>query len=303
MKKFIIATLVALSCLTVSYGCEFCGCATGNYYIGFLPQFDHRFVGIRYGFQRFHTSITDNPSEFSHDHYQTVEAWAGFNFGKKWQVITILPYHFIQQTTDDGPSNKNGLGDIAAMVNYKVFDKQSRLANRKMISQQLWFGTGLKLPTGKFDIDATDPELVAIANSQTGTGSADFMLNAMYNVKINKVGLNTSASYKMNTSNNDRYCFGNKFSASTFLYYAIDKFKTGITPNAGLMYENTGNSSLVSQKIANTGGYLVTASAGLEVNLKKITAGANIQLPVDQNFAAGQTTLKARGMAHVSFSF
>ena len=302
MKNFFIATIVALFSFIVTNACEICGCGTGNYYIGFIPQFQHKFIGIRYSFQNFHTRLNDDPAQFSRDYYQTAEVWAGLNFGKRWQVLALVPYHFIHQVSDDGISNSKGIGDIAVIANYKILDKSTGEKGH-MVSQQLWLGAGIKLPTGKFNIDAADPELIAIANTQTGTGSTDFMMNAAYNIRINKVGINTNASYKMNTSNNDKFTFGNKFSASSFVYYVIDKFKTGITPNIGLMYENTGTSGVVSQKLEQTGGFLATASAGVELSFKKISVGFNAQLPVAQNFAGKQTELKARGMAHITFSF
>jgi hypothetical protein len=42
---------------------------------------------------------------------------------------------------------------------------------------------------------------------------------------------------------------------------------------------------------------------GAELNVKKITLGVNIQLPIEQNYAAGQTNLNWKGTAHISYSF
>ena len=302
MKKITIATIVALCFIFSANACEICGCGVGNYYIGMLPQFNNKFIGIRYHTQQFKTRLTDDPNQFSNDYYKTMEVWAGANFGKRWQVLAIIPYNFIHQVSDDGTVNKQGLGDIAVIANYKIFDKTSATANKKLVTQQLWFGIGLKLPTGKFDIDQTASEVAALANTQTGTASTDFMVNAMYNVRINKVGINTSTSYKMNTSNRDKYSFGNKFSSSTFAYYAINKAKLGITPNVGVLYENTGVNTLQSLKVAQTGGYLTAASAGVEVNFNRITIGCNGQLPLAQRYAGGQTETKFRAMAHITLS-
>jgi hypothetical protein len=162
---------------------------------------------------------------------------------------------------------------------------------------------GIKLPTGKFNVDINDPMLVTLANTQLGTASTDFMLNAMYNVRVNKAGINTSASYKMNTSNKDKYSFGNKFTASSILYFALNKGKTGITPTIGLQYENAGANTLVSHKVEVTGGNLTSLTGGLELNFNKFTIGGNVQLPISQNFGGGQTTAKERGILHLTYSF
>jgi len=301
MRKFICATTIALLLSISANACEICGCGLGSYYIGMMPQFSHKFIGLRYQYRRFHTVMADDASQFSNDYYKTTELWAGWNIGKKWQLIAILPYNIVHQVSDDGVTNNQGIGDIAVMANYKLFDLNSN-RNGRAFAQQLWFGAGIKVPTGKFNVDATDPALVAVANTQTGSASTDFMLNAMYNVRINKLGINTSASYKINTSNRDKYSFGNKFSAGSMVYYAAKKGAVGIMPNMGLMFENTASNSLQKVTVAQTGGHLFSASAGLELSYKKLTVGASVQLPLSQNFSNGQTELKSKGMLHVTFS-
>ncbi|GAB2829949.1 transporter family protein [Ferruginibacter profundus] len=303
MKKIILAIVVLSFSYNATKACEICGCGLGNYYIGLLPQFNHKFIGLRYQYQRYTTTMADAPSQFSKDYYKTAELWAGWNIGKKWQLLAILPYNYIHQVSDDGITNKNGIGDIAVMANYKVFEKNSVAANGSAVAQQVWFGAGIKLPTGKFNIDAGDPAIVAIANTQTGSASTDFMLNAMYNVKISKIGINTGASYKINTGNSDQYVFGNKFSANSFLSYAVNKGNTTVIPNAGVLFETSAANTLDKQSIAQTGGHLLAAAAGLELSFKNFTVGGNVQLPVNQDFSAGQTDMKIKGMAHISFSF
>jgi hypothetical protein len=287
MKKvFIIFCLFILSIFTTR-ACEICGCGLGNYYIGLLPQFQHKFIGLRYQYRNFNTLLTNDPTQFSHDFYKTAEIWGGWNISDKLQVIALVPFNFIHQVSDDGITDKNGIGDMAVMANYKVFDKNALTVGKKNLFQQLWVGVGLKLPTGKFSIDITDPLLVTLANTQLGTASTDFMLNVMYNVRVNKAGINTSASFKINTSNKDKYSFGNKFTTSSILYFALHKSKVGITPSIGLQYENAAANTLISHKVELTGGAMSSTAIGLELNINKISFGGNVQSPISQNFGGG----------------
>lgn len=301
MKKYFLAIFIAILSFNIASACQICGCGLGNYYIGLLPQFNTKFLGLRYNYRSFHTSITGDASQFSNDYNHAIELWTGWNIGKKWQVLAIVPFNNIHQVSDDGITDKNGIGDIAVMVNYKLFEKKS-MAYGKNIFQQFWVGGGIKLPTGKFNIDPTGDDLIAEANTQMGTASTDFLVSSMYSIRINKFGVNTSATYKMNTSNTDKYEFGNKLSINSLVYYSISRSRTVIIPNAGIVYENTGANKLQSQKIDQTGGYLVAGAAGLEVGFTKFTIGANAQLPVAQNFADGQTKTKFRGMLHITFT-
>lgn len=302
MKKIIFFILIILSFLP-TIACDICGCGVGNYYVGLLPQFSRSFIGVRYQFSKFHTSIKDNNAEYSNDLFETAEVWGGINLGKKWQLLGIIPFNIINQKNDDGLTKTHGLGDVAVMVNYKFFDHTSATKNKKLISQQFWLGGGIKLGTGKFSADKNDPAFIAMANTQVGSGSTDFLLNAMYNININRWGFSNSVRYKINTANKWAYFFGNKFTASSIMYYGFTKNKITVTPTAGLLYDHTEMNKLANKIIDQTGGYLLSSSAGVEINFDKINTGFNVQLPLQQNFAQEQTVAQVKGMLHVTFVF
>ena len=63
-------------------------------------------------------------------------------------------------------------------------------------------------------------------------------MNIMYDLRIQDFGVNTTASYKINTANRDDYRYGNKLSSTIQAYYKVRvKNKFTIAPNAGLAYE------------------------------------------------------------------
>jgi hypothetical protein len=302
LKKIIVFILVLLFSAN-SRACDICGCGLGNYYIGIVPQFNNSFFGVRYHYRQFHTQIKSDETQFSNDYFQTIELWGGVNLGKKLQVLFFLPYNFNKQVSDDGTKKMNGIGDIATMVNYSLLENSSMNKKNQLVYQQLLVGAGIKLATGQSEIDPAASDIIALANSQLGTGSTDFLLNAAYTLRINKAGFTTNLNYKLNTANKENYHFGNRFSSNTFFFYSIKSGKITLTPNAGILYEHAAANKLNKVIVDETGGYLASGAAGLEVSFRKTTIGFNIQAPVTQDFASGQTTSKFRTMAHISFGF
>ncbi len=299
MKKIFLIVILLLS-LQETFACDICGCSSGNYFIGLFPQFRKHFFGTRHTFRSFHSQVAGDPTQFSKDFYQTVELWSGFNIGKKWQVMAFVPYNINRQSSDDGVKNSKGLGDITLIANYKLLDKRTGDKKGNRISQQFWIGGGVKIPTGKFAADPND--IMAEANNQSGTGSVDFLLNAMYTFHINDWGINTNINYKINCSA-ENFQFGNRFNTSAFIFHSISTAKTTFNPNVGVLYENLRANKLYNSKIQETGGNAVFAAAGVETNFNKMAVGFNAQLPLSQNLSNGQTTTKVKGMVHLTFIF
>jgi hypothetical protein len=309
MKKLFLLTIVVFTVIAAN-ACPICGCGVGGFYIGLLPTYKSEFIGIRYQYSHYETTLTADPSQFSHDHYHQAELYGGITLGKHWQVLGFVPYHFNHQVTDDGIINRNGLGDVTVLANYKLWQTSKMNKNNRVFGQEFWIGAGLKLPTGKYGVDFGDStheeldDLLGDVNSQMGTGSTDFIFNAMYNIHLGMFGINTTANYKVNTINSSNFRYGDRFSVNSFAYYQTKAGK-GIfmAPNIGLLYLHSAQNNFAKTKVNETGGYVVSASAGLDINIRNITVGTNVQLPFAQNFAHHQTDEKVSGLVHVTYTF
>ncbi len=120
MKKiFLLYCFLSIS-FTGLFACEICGCGTGNFYMGLLPNFKSKFIGIRYSYLHYQTQLAADNTQFSNDYYKTTEIWSGWNIGNKWQVLAFIPYRFNKKISDDGVKETNGLGDISLLANYQL---------------------------------------------------------------------------------------------------------------------------------------------------------------------------------------
>jgi len=305
LKKLIIM-LVFCTPLT-AIACDICGCGVGSYYIGILPEYNKRFIGLRYQHKTLQThlgpyaNVTPLTAEES---YQTAELWGAWNFGKKFRLLAFLPYNFNQRIAQTGNGDKNGLGDIAVMGYYNVFTKSTTLKS-KLLVHSLWLGAGIKLPTGKYE----PGERLAIQESpnnfQLGTASTDFTFNAAYDVRLNDWGVNVNLNYKVNTANKYQYRYGNKLTTNALLYHKFRLFhKFTIAPNAGILYE-TATKDVENQKyeVAVSGGYSTSLVTGAEFAFSKFSFGANYQNVVSQELANNRAKAGNRLMLHISVPF
>ncbi|RCH56256.1 transporter [Mucilaginibacter hurinus] len=308
MKRTGILTAVCLFfIITSATACDICGCGVGSYYLGILPEFNKRFVGLRYQHKtlRAHLGPNGTTSYLTTDEtYQSAEVWGGYNFGKKVRVLAFVPYNFNERRSNENAGHKNGLGDIALMGYYNLFSGTGTIGS-KLLVQSLWFGAGVKLPTGAYSPAERNQSQQSPNNFQLGTASTDFTLNAAYDIRLMDLGINVNANYKINTENKYGYRYGNKFTTNALAYYKFRVAKVlTIAPNAGVLYE-TSVKDTEDQKFSvdASGGHVLSLVGGIEANIKRVSFGANYQEIATQDLANGSVRAGNRLMAHVSVAF
>lgn len=286
--------------IQLAHACEFCGCGVGNFYLGILPQFQKNFVGVRYQVQDFNSHVGLHPSLATTEHFQSTELWTRFYITPKLQVISLIAYHFNEQTTTTGKVYLDGLGDIPILANYNIINTTNQPL--RDVNHNLWLGGGIKLPTGKYQFQDS-PDQVANPNFQLGTGSVDFMINTIYTVRYKKIGLNSDITYKINSDNQQRYHFGNKLSGTASFVFVQQVKKVGLMPYVGTYYENSGVNVSDGITISDTGGSALFAAGGLEMYWSRYSMGFNYRNPVSQNLANGRINAHDRAMIHVTVLF
>lgn len=304
MKK-IITAIVFLLVTSNILACDICGCGVGSYYIGILPEFKKRFIGLRYQHKGLITHISADGSQSyltNQETYQTTELWGAFNLGKRFRIMGFVPVNFNERVNQGNKTSKSGIGDVAVIGYYKLFD-DSKTTHEKLLVQSLWLGAGVKLPTGKYDPADKNISQSTQNTFQLGTASIDFTLNAMYDVRLQDAGININAGYKINTANKYDYQYGNKFTANMLVYYKFNvEKKFTVAPNAGVMYEQAQKDLKENaHAVDESGGYSTMATIGAEFTVKQISFGGNFQTPLAQNLAGGRVKAKDRFMLHVSF--
>ena len=306
MKKLIIIICITLSSIAAN-ACDICGCGVGSYYLGILPEFNQKFVGLRYqhksltthlGVQGQRTAITEDET------YQSAELWGGWNIGEKFRVLAFVPYNFNKRESQGENYQKNGLGDIAVMGYYNVFNNRTTISE-KLLVQSLWFGAGIKAPTGKYKSSDNDLSGTSPNTFQLGTASTDFTLNAIYDIRLMDFGVNTNLNYKINTANKYEYRYGNKFTSNVLAYYKVKVAKNvTIAPNAGILYETSAKDTEDGDfRVDVSGGHSLSLVTGAEASFKKLSFGANYQNIVSQELAGGRVAAGNRLMVHVSVPF
>jgi hypothetical protein len=306
MKKILLFVMTVFALPQLSIACDICGCGVGNSYIGILPDFNKRIIGLRYRYNSIfsHVGIGGSASYLTtKELYNTAELWAGWNVTKNFRIMASIPYSFNEQVNQGISTSKNGIGDINLSAQYQLINSRKTI-NSHMLVQSFWVGAGIKLPTGRYNPKDKSSTNNSANLFQLGTASTDFSINAMYDVRLQDAGINLSATYKMNTVNKYEYRYGNKLSTIGQLYYKI-RIKNTVTlaPNAGIQYETAEHDTDNKFSVDISGGNLLMSTVGLESSFKKIFFGLNWQRPISQNLANGIIKANNRMMAHISFLF
>lgn len=307
MKLKLISTIILVALTVGVKACDICGCGVGSYYIGILPEYNKRFIGLRYQHKSLQTHLgpAGERTPLSTDEtYQSAEVWGGWNFGKKFRILAFVSYNFNKKVSQSINGEKNGLGDVAVMAYYNLLNKSGSVGNNLLV-QSLWLGAGIKAPTGKYEPSERLAVQESPNNFQLGTASTDFTFNVAYDIRLQDLGLNANINYKVNTENKYDYRYGNKLTTNLLAYYKFRVAKTlTIAPNAGMLYETSAKDVESNKYEVNvSGGYSLAAVMGAEVAFDKFSFGANYQNVRSQKLADGRAFAGNRVMVHLTVPF
>ncbi|MFN7115990.1 MAG: hypothetical protein ACK4TA_04280 [Saprospiraceae bacterium] len=301
-KKFIVAVMALLT-IGSAHACEVCGCSLGGNYFGILPQFHGHFVGLRYQYRSFRSEhlplFNESETLISHEYFHTTELWGRWNPSTKVQLFAFVPVNFMRKQEAAIASQENGLGDVRLMANVVLLNTGDDIRNVWKYALQL--GGGVKIPTGRSNIQLADGEVNP--NFQLGTGSFDFPLNAIYTMRYKRAGLSTEVNYRLNTANQDGYRFGNQFNTATRLFYWQQAGLVNFLPSVGALWEHAAQDSENGIRQDLSGGKSLWFTAGLDVYFNRFFVGASYQQATYQHLFDGQLTSHARVAMNFNFLF
>ncbi len=310
MKRLILAAALLAATTMAADACDICGCGAGSYYIGILPEFNAKILGLRYRSSNLTTHL--NPAGertylTTDEQYYTTELWGGWTIKDRYRIMAAVPVAFNIKDNETARESKTGLSDVTLQGFYRLLRSKKTLGNSertKLLVQDLWLGVGIKAPTGKYNPADKSSTSAPTNLFQLGTGSWDFMLTGMYDIRLQDLGFNATASYKLNTANRYDYYYGNRFSGSAQLYH---KFRFGdklmIAPNAGFNFEYSQKDIDGSIAVRATGGQLMFTTVGAELSFEKFSIGGNWQPVMSQDMGEGAVKAGNRAMVHLSLLF
>lgn len=301
MKKICIITLISIFCLPASsQACNVCGCGVGNYHYGILPQAGKNFVGMRYRYSSFKSALDDSHAYLhSHETFRTAELWARFYPVRRIQAFVFAPFNFNERSEGNKTTRLRGLGDMIISANYHVINTYD--SAERFFKHNLLVGAGLKLPTGEYR--QIENGLTINQNFQLGTGSVDFLFNAIYTLRHNDLGLNAELGYSINTRNKDDYRFGNTTRAGLKTFYILRAGSVTVMPNVGISGEFFKDNRQFDQPFPDTGGWASFCTAGTEIYYRGVALGVSWSRPGKQALFNGMVEANDRLSAHVTAMF
>jgi hypothetical protein len=277
--------------------CDGCGSAVNASYFGILPQFKQHFVGVRYLNTTFNSKPLPSLFAGNTDDYKEVlqrtELYARYYPTNRIQIFAFLPYQYNLKKEPTQTTKNHGFSDASVLVNYIVVNTGD--SGSYKWRNTLSVGGGLKLPTGKYNTNE-------LASQQTGTGTLDFLLNAIYTLRYKKVGLNMDANVRINTSNTT-YLYGNRYASSTRFFYWHKYKMLSALPHTGFLveYGHKDQKHHITQKY--TGGQGLYSTTGVDLYYKKWAAGASFTLPITERVNEGYAKTIVRFSTQLIYMF
>ncbi len=264
-----------------AFACDVCSCGASNNSV-FTNAIHGNFIGMTYNhmyFQYKEGISEDSPK--ADDYINTVTVTGQYQINDRFLVNTNVPYRFNYRNTSEEEVSIKGVGDVSITGLASVLNKNS--------SHTLKLGVGLKLPTGKFDLEKSESNKTS--STQLGTGSLDILLPMQYAYAWNQFSFNVNATYFIKNTNSEEFKYGNQTQINTSVAYSVPlKNNYIISPYVGLSYDDFEASERFEIIDKRTSGYMTNTNFGIQMESERIIVGVNSQVSLNQNLIAHEVT-------------
>ena len=225
--------------------CDGCGASSPG--IGLLTDYRSNFIRLSF----FNTSFNSNTryDYISKDRYQKMELTVRYSLTERIKMMVHLPYGSNTRNSEIETLSENGFSDIRIIPSYVVL-KSKRIGCSSTIYLEV--GTGVIIPTGKYNARIHEENLPENFNIGRGSLGYSFQMNSILNTK--HVGLVFSNRYQINSETKLGYTFGNQFSSQLTAFREYGKTKVKTVPNIGFAYESTKRDIYPNKKYVHSTG-------------------------------------------------
>lgn len=299
MKKHILLLLCIINAYTSAKACGACGCSMGGILVGVMPQYNQPTIGVRYQFRSFTSNDHQGfENKKTYESYHSMEFFLRLMPSKKTQIIMIAPFNYYIQKDNRKSYKTKGIGDPTFIVNYEIWKQDTP---NKKVKHLLLGGIGLKIPIGNSRKIYIPGDYNV--NLQNGSGSTDFIFLAQYTMRHKSLGWYNEFSYRSNGTNKLQYKLSDKLVVYSSLFYAIERKKISILPQAGIRFEHSQKDHYHQAIINHSGGMSLCISPAFQLMARKWTWGIFPDFPVFQNVSNGISVLNVRFNTQLFFNF
>ena len=280
---------------SVIRACDVCGCSASGLSGGMFPQIQNNLLGLRFTPQQFlHPATAANMNGLSlvkEDRYYDQELFFRWYAHKRLQLWFSAPYRIHERIETLRTTRIQGLGDVQASALYTIINNQDSVNSSW---KHFWVaGGGFSLPTGKYRL--RDETLTTLpAGFQLGTGAFSAVLNSVYLIRKNRIGMQLQVDYRVWSMNESQFKKGDQYSGQTQLFYRIPLKHGMLLPQAGMRYEHLRQDEEFGVLRVQSGSTATWATAGMDVYARHWMLGAAVQLPAQQTVTSAQPTAGVR---------
>lgn len=233
------------------------------------------------------TTKADNPNQEKTNSWRTT-LLLDYSPSLRWNAILSVPYHRTRASFANTEQSADGIGDIALIGKYALFQDRSPFKRREIFAL-----FGFDLPTGETNLkDAQGIRLPATL--QPGSNSADLIAGGSAAWSLEHFSFYGDLNYRYNT---DRaYTFGDIFGINLGIHYPLPKAPIfSFSAEVGAQFIGRDTSDLegpgvyANKIVRDSGAELVFFSPGAQWDMGRgLSLSAGVQLPVHQNFRGTQ---------------